>query len=43
MFSSTDDLPADWLPTTTICGRLIWIWSPMTLKTSCSLLMTGIS
>ena len=40
MLSSTLDLPEDCEPTTTICGRSSACW-PMALKTSCSLLMTG--
>lgn len=38
MFSSTDDLPLDCEPTTTIWGRSMGFWTPTVVKTSCSLL-----
>lgn len=41
-FSKTDDLPADWPPTTAIWGKSICIWTPKLVNASWSLLMMGI-
>lgn len=38
MFSNTELLPLDWLPTTTIWGRSMGLLTPTVEKTSCSLL-----
>jgi len=42
-FSSTLDLPADWEPTTAICGRSRLIGVPQTANASCSLFTMGMS
>ena len=40
-FSSTEDLPALWPPTTAICGRSMAMWTPSWVKASCIRLMIG--
>lgn len=42
-FSNTELLPADWPPTTAICGRSNCMWTPSWVNASCSLLTIGIS
>ena len=42
-FSKTEDFPADWPPTTAICGKSMTIWVFMAVKASCMRLMMGIS
>lgn len=37
-FSSTEDFPDDWIPTTAICGKSMSIGTSKFLKVSCSLL-----
>ena len=40
-FSKTDDFPADWPPTTAICGRSMTMGTPSCVKASCIRLMIG--
>lgn len=42
-FSSTDDLPALWPPTTAICGRSNCMCTPSCVNASCSLFTIGMS
>ena len=41
-FSSTDDFPADWPPTTAIWGKSMTMGAPIDVKASCILLIMGI-
>ncbi len=40
-FSNTEDFPADWPPTTAICGRSMTMVTPSEVKASCMRLMMG--
>lgn len=42
-FSSTELFPADWPPTTAICGRSSCMCTPSDVNASCSLLTMGIN
>lgn len=42
-FSKTELFPADWPPTTAICGRSSCICTPSCVKASCNLLTIGIN
>lgn len=42
-FSSTELLPADWPPTTAICGRSSCMWTPNDVNASCNLFTIGIN
>lgn len=42
-FSSTELLPADWPPTTAICGKSNCICTPSWVKASCNLFTIGIN
>lgn len=42
-FSKTELLPADWPPTTAICGKSSCMWTPNWVKASCNLFTIGIS
>ena len=40
-FSKTEDFPADWPPTTAICGKSMTMGTPSCVKASCIRLMMG--